>query len=136
MRAHVCVCVCELMLLTQNTTLYAQIFAAYDIVMSLCHSRKLCSLRLQKFYLKCHTELHVNVLHSFFELLQHFSAGTEDNGDEKDPDALQDPVYHINIQQYLTEFLQSFSQQPYFHAFLQHLNKQEKQVLESIGVRT
>lgn len=133
MRTHVCVC--ELMLLTQNTT-YAQIFAAYDIVMPLCHSRKLCSLRLQKSYLKCHTELHVNVLHSFFELLQHLSAGTEDTGDEKDPDALQDPVYHINIQQYLTEFLQSFSQQPYFHAFLQHLNKQEKQVLESIGVRT
>ncbi|GFG36392.1 hypothetical protein Cfor_01764 [Coptotermes formosanus] len=85
---------------------------------------------------KCHTELHVNVLESFFELLQHLSAGTEDTGDDKDPDALQDPVYHINIQQYLTEFLQSFSQQPYFHAFLQHLNKQEKQVLESIGVRT
>lgn len=65
-----------------------------------------------------------------------YKAGTEDTGDDKDPDALQDPVYHINIQQYLTEFLQSFSQQPYFHAFLQHLNKQEKQVLESIGVRT
>jgi len=85
------------MLLTQNATLYVQIFAAYIILMS---------------------------------------AGTEDTGDDKDPDALQDPVYHINIQQYLTEFLQSFSQQPYFHAFLQHLNKQEKQVLESIGVRT
>jgi hypothetical protein len=78
----------------------------------------------------------VNVLQNLFKLLQYLSAGTEDTGDDENPDALQDPVYHINIQQYLTEFLQSFSQQPYFHAFLQHLNKQEKQVLESIGVRT
>jgi hypothetical protein len=63
-------------------------------------------------------------------------AEVEEAADDEDPDAMQDPVYHLNIQQYLTEFLQSFSQQPYYHAFLQHLNKQEKQVLESIGVRT
>ncbi|KAJ9582618.1 hypothetical protein L9F63_023037 [Diploptera punctata] len=56
--------------------------------------------------------------------------------DEEDPDALQDPLYHLDIQQYLTEFLQSFSQQPYFHAFIRHLTKQEKQVLAEIGVIT
>jgi len=38
----------ELMLLTQNDTLYVPIFAAYNIL-SPCHSRKLCSLRLQQF---------------------------------------------------------------------------------------
>ncbi|PSN50918.1 hypothetical protein C0J52_08155 [Blattella germanica] len=59
-----------------------------------------------------------------------------DDDDEDDPDALQDPVYHLNLQQYLTEFLQSFSQQPYFHAFTDHLNDQEKQMLASIGVTT
>ncbi|XP_069694516.1 importin-9 [Periplaneta americana] len=64
-----------------------------------------------------------------------YKGGMDDTGDEEeDPDALKDPVYHLNIQQYLTEFLQSFSQQPYFHAFHEHLNKQEKQVLASIGV--
>jgi hypothetical protein len=69
-------------------------------------------------------------------LLKHLLAGVEETGDDGDPDALQDPVYHLNIQQYLTEFLQFFSQQPHFRAFLQHLNKQEKQVLASIGVGT
>lgn len=68
-------------------------------------------------------------------LWKHLLAGVEETADDEDPDVMQDPVYHLNIQQYLTEFLQSFSQQPYFHVFLQHLNKQEKQVLESIGVR-
>ena len=61
--------------------------------------------------------------------------GDDVGEEEEDPDILQDPVYRLDIQQYLTEFLQSFSQQPYFHAFIQHLNPQEKQVLGEIGVR-
>lgn len=83
-----------------------------------------------------HTGLNVTCLESFLTVLKRLLAGVEEAGDDEDPDALQDPIYHLNIQQYLTEFLQSFSQQPYFHAFLQHLNKQEKQVLASIGVAT
>ncbi|GLH02685.1 Importin-9 [Gryllus bimaculatus] len=61
--------------------------------------------------------------------------GVDDDDDaEDDPDILQDPVYHLNMQQYLTDFLQSVSQQPCFPVFSQHLNNQERQVLAAIGI--
>jgi hypothetical protein len=64
-------------------------------------------------------------------LLKRLLAGVEEMGDN------EDPVYLPNIQQYLTEFLRSFSQQQqsYFQAFLPQLTDQEKQVLASIGVK-
>lgn len=60
-----------------------------------------------------------------------------DNGidDDDDPDALADPVYHINIQVYLTEFLQSLSQQPFYNMFSSHHTPVEKQVLQTIGIQ-
>ncbi|KAK7789846.1 hypothetical protein R5R35_003757 [Gryllus longicercus] len=60
--------------------------------------------------------------------------GVDDDDAEDDPDILQDPVYHLNMQQYLTDFLQSVSQQPCFPVFSQHLNNQERQVLAAIGI--
>lgn len=67
-----------------------------------------------------------------FSAVDDFSDGIDEA--EDDPDILQDPVYHLNIQQYLTDYLVSLSQQPYFPVFSQHLNNREKQVLTAIGV--
>jgi len=64
--------------------------------------------------------------------------GEDKLDDEKDddPDAQHDPVSIINLQQYLTDFLRSFSGQSYFlSGFLPHINSQEKQVLTSIGIQ-
>ena len=59
-----------------------------------------------------------------------------DDGKVRDPDAQHDPVASINLQQYLTDFLRSFSSQSYFlSGFLPHINSQEKQVLTSIGIQ-
>lgn len=59
----------------------------------------------------------------------------DDLKDDDDPDAQHDPNSVINLQQYLTEFLRSFSSQSYFPSgFLPHLNSQEKQVLNLIGI--
>lgn len=58
-------------------------------------------------------------------------------GDEEDdPDAQHDPNSAVNLQSYLTDFVRSFSGQPYFQSgFLPHLNVQEKQVLTMVGIQ-
>jgi hypothetical protein len=59
----------------------------------------------------------------------------EDDEDEDDPDALADPLYRLNIRQYLKEFIVEFCKQPYFLPhFAQHLNVMEKKGLVSIGI--
>ncbi|KAL5011614.1 hypothetical protein ScPMuIL_010165 [Solemya velum] len=57
-----------------------------------------------------------------------------DEEDEDDPDALQDPTSQIDLQAYLTEFFQSFSQQPCFSVFTSHHTDVEKQVLHAISI--
>ena len=54
--------------------------------------------------------------------------------DEEDPDALADPLYKVNLQGHLTEFLQSFSQQACFAMFTVHHTEDEKRVLQQIGI--
>ncbi|XP_067129013.1 importin-9 [Centruroides vittatus] len=58
---------------------------------------------------------------------------TEDCDDE-DPDAISDPLYHINMQNFLTQFLHTLSQQSCYNTFMQHHTPEEKQVLSSIGI--
>lgn len=60
--------------------------------------------------------------------------GFDQVDEEDDPDAIASPLYDINLQVYLTEFLQSFSQQPCYTMFSQHHTPQEKQVLATIGI--
>ncbi|KAH3881360.1 importin-9-like isoform X2 [Dreissena polymorpha] len=55
--------------------------------------------------------------------------------EEDDPDALTDPVNQVNLLPYLTEFLQSLSQQPYYTTFAAHHTENEKLVLRSINVQ-
>uniref|UniRef100_A0A4W3IWF5 Importin 9 n=1 Tax=Callorhinchus milii TaxID=7868 RepID=A0A4W3IWF5_CALMI len=57
-----------------------------------------------------------------------------DEDDEDDPDALKDPLYPIDLQAYLTDYLRQFAQQPCYTAFSDHLNENEKRVLRSICI--
>ena len=43
----------------------------------------------------------------------------DDDEDEEDPDARADPMYGLNLKQFLTEFLHDFCKQPYFPHFSQ-----------------
>ncbi|KAL4622441.1 importin-9 [Arapaima gigas] len=57
-----------------------------------------------------------------------------EDDDEEDPDALKDPIYQIDLQAYLTDFLTQFAQQPCYAMFSSHLNEAERRVLQSIGI--
>ncbi|XP_072237900.1 importin-9 isoform X1 [Leuresthes tenuis] len=57
-----------------------------------------------------------------------------EDDDEDDPDALKDPIYLIDLQAYLTDFLTQFAQQPCYSVFSGHLNNTERQTLQSIGL--
>ncbi|PIK58812.1 putative importin-9 [Apostichopus japonicus] len=60
-------------------------------------------------------------------------AGLEDEEDD-DPDALQDPLFELDVQAYLTHFLQELSRHPYHSEFQKHLNPMEMEVLKCIGI--
>ncbi|TRY59713.1 hypothetical protein DNTS_002507 [Danionella cerebrum] len=57
-----------------------------------------------------------------------------EDDDEDDPDALKDPIYQIDLQAYLTDFLTQFAQQPCYSMFSSHLNEIERRALQSIGI--
>lgn len=59
----------------------------------------------------------------------------DDEDVEDDPDALNDPIYQIDLQAYLTEFLQSLSRHQCYSMFSQHHNDNERQVLRTIGIQ-
>ena len=58
----------------------------------------------------------------------------QDDDDEEDPDAMADPIYNLNLKQYLTEFLGQFCAQPYFPHFVEHLAEPEKISIRSLGI--
>lgn len=53
--------------------------------------------------------------------------------EEEDPDALADPVYHINLRQHLTAFISAFCQQSCFSLFMPHLLPTEMQLLSKLS---
>lgn len=57
-----------------------------------------------------------------------------EDDDDEDPDALKDPIYQIDLQAYLTDFLTQFAQQPCYSMFSSHLNEVERSALQSIGI--
>uniref|UniRef100_A0A8I3RZK4 Importin 9 n=1 Tax=Canis lupus familiaris TaxID=9615 RepID=A0A8I3RZK4_CANLF len=57
-----------------------------------------------------------------------------EDDEEDDPDALKDPLYQIDLQAYLTDFLCQFAQQPCYIMFSGHLNDNERRVLQTIGI--
>ncbi|XP_033214886.1 importin-9 [Belonocnema kinseyi] len=62
--------------------------------------------------------------------------GFEEEEQDEDPDIMQDSIYHLNLAQYLSDFLQKFSTHHCFPAFVQHLNVMERKVLTNINVNT
>ncbi|XP_071133365.1 importin-9-like [Mytilus edulis] len=60
--------------------------------------------------------------------------GLDDVEEEEDPDYKKDPIYQIDLQAYLTEFIQSLSQQPCYAMFCAHHNEAEKCVLRTINI--
>ena len=56
-----------------------------------------------------------------------------DDLDGEDPDCKNDPIYSLDIKQYLVSYLSEFCQQPYLNLFIPHLNQQEKKTLQSLG---
>jgi len=52
-----------------------------------------------------------------------------------DQDVLSDPLYVVDLYNYLKDFLVAFSQQPYFPEFASHTNPQEKKILAKIGIQ-
>ncbi|XP_076236291.1 importin 9 isoform X2 [Calliopsis andreniformis] len=53
---------------------------------------------------------------------------------EDDPDMLQDSIYHLNLRQYLRDFLLNFSTHHCFPAYVQHLDIPERKVLSSLNI--
>ncbi|XP_043599539.1 importin-9 isoform X2 [Bombus pyrosoma] len=58
----------------------------------------------------------------------------ETEEDEDDPDLLQDSIYHLNLSQYLQDFLLNFSTHHCFPVYIQHLNIPERKVLSSLNI--
>lgn len=56
-----------------------------------------------------------------------------DGGDDFN-DIASDPIYNVQIEEYLQEFLTSLSQQPYYPQFTAHLTSQEKKALTTKGI--
>jgi len=52
--------------------------------------------------------------------------------EEEDPDCKSDPLYSMDIKQYLVSYLREFCQQPYFNHFAPHLNPQEAATLQTL----
>ncbi|XP_010829361.1 PREDICTED: importin-9 isoform X1 [Bison bison bison] len=57
-----------------------------------------------------------------------------EDDEEDDPDALTDPLYQLDLQAYLTDFLCQFAQQPCYVMFSGHLSDSERRVLQTIGI--
>lgn len=60
----------------------------------------------------------------------------DDNDDEEDPELLHDSIYHLNLGQYLRDFLLNFSTHHCFRMYIQHLNVPELKVLNNININT
>ena len=58
-----------------------------------------------------------------------------DDEDEVDPDCKNDPLYSIDIKQYLINFLREFSASPCFSHFTPHLNPGEQETLKAVLVQ-
>lgn len=64
-----------------------------------------------------------------------FLGSVEDEDDyEDDPDIIKDPVFHINLKAYLTDYLQQLMQLPFYNSFAEHLTVHEKNLVRELGL--
>ncbi|KAG8040464.1 hypothetical protein G9C98_002460 [Cotesia typhae] len=54
--------------------------------------------------------------------------------EETDSDLLEDSIYHLNLNNYLRDFLTNFSQHHCFPVYIQHLNPMERKILTSLNI--
>ncbi|XP_008544130.1 importin-9 [Microplitis demolitor] len=54
--------------------------------------------------------------------------------EETDSDLLEDSIYHLNLNNYLRDFLTNFSQHHCFPVYIQHLNSMERKILTSLNI--
>lgn len=57
-----------------------------------------------------------------------------DDDDQLMQDLMKDPIFQADMEEMLTKFLQNFSREEHFRAFVGHLNPTEKQILQGIQV--
>ncbi|XP_046424857.1 importin-9 isoform X1 [Neodiprion fabricii] len=58
----------------------------------------------------------------------------DDDDEDEDLELKNDPVYHLNLSQYLRDFLLNFSTHHCFPVFYQHLNVLERRALTSMNI--
>ena len=56
----------------------------------------------------------------------------DEDVEEDDPDCKADPIYSLDMKQYLVTFIREFTAQPYFSHFTPHLNAGEQETIKSI----
>ena len=56
----------------------------------------------------------------------------DEDVEEDDPDCKADPIYSLDMKQYLVTFIREFTAQPYFSHFTPHLNASEQETIKSI----
>ncbi|XP_012280793.1 importin-9 [Orussus abietinus] len=62
----------------------------------------------------------------------HLEGLEEESEEDEDPEILQDSIYHLNLSQYLRDFLLNFSSHHCFPAFVDHLNISERKLLTTL----
>uniref|UniRef100_A0A8C7ZPS0 Importin 9 n=1 Tax=Oryzias sinensis TaxID=183150 RepID=A0A8C7ZPS0_9TELE len=87
-----------------------------------------------RFNLQHHLPLYVTTLFIFLFIFHCTDDDYYEDDEEDDPDALKDPIYQVDLQAYLTDFLTQFAQQPCYSVFSSHLNNAERHTLQSIGL--
>ncbi|EDO40537.1 predicted protein [Nematostella vectensis] len=77
--------------------------------------------------------------HTLSSILGQFAPASDFAGpeeDDDDPEITSDPIYTMDLQAHLVEFVRRFVQQPCFQAYQQALNPQERHTLSRIGITT
>lgn len=72
-------------------------------------------------------------VHDLFAGIDAAGEAYDDDADE-DPELVHDSIYHLNMSQYLRDFLLNFSTHHCFPMYLQHLNVPELKVLNNINI--
>lgn len=73
-------------------------------------------------------------INSYLNKFDIFDGAFEKDDAEDDPEALDDPLMKIDLLGYLSQYLKTLSQHPFFPHFVEHHNQLEKEVLKEIGI--
>ncbi|XP_041783157.1 importin-9 [Anopheles merus] len=76
---------------------------------------------------------------SFLTLLTHMDDGDEDEEEDEDDrqlmaELMNDPIFQCDTMEYLTKFIESFSQHENFRAFLEKIDETEKNILQTFNI--